>query len=90
MVGVGDNIISPDVMLAYARMIQNGGGNVCVKAYAASMFSGGTHGVIQYTAKHATIPSVFTGKALPITRGFHDMLVFYQRNGGIGLDRLTY
>lgn len=90
MVGVADNIISPDVMLAYAKMLQNAGGNVCVKAYAESMFSGGTHGVVQYTANCATLPSVFTGKTLSVTKGFHDLLVFYQRNGGMGLDRLTY
>jgi len=82
MVGVADNVISADVMLTYARMIQNAGGNVCVKAYVASMFSGGTHGVVQYTANCATIPSVFTGRTLNVTKGFHDMLVFYQRNGG--------
>lgn len=82
MVGVADNTISADVMLTYAKMIRNAGGNVCVEAYAASMFSGGTHGVVQYTANCATLPSVFTGRTLNVTKGLHDLLVFYQRNGG--------
>lgn len=90
MVGVGDSTISADVMLTYARMIQNAGGNVCVKPYAVSMFSGGTHGVIQYTGNYATMPSVFTSRTLNVTRGLYDMLVFFRRNGGMSLEKLTY